>query len=180
MEGGGGVGRWNGMHAVLREAEEALASNFKGNSHHDTIILDNLGQYHGWYWCAGPLLKIKMSYYQYRKSHCEDNTIIRSSYLRNGISYTGMTASLYWISPLVPCITRTSAAVTLTRQNKQALDLLKNDLNHLHHPSVKNDRNCKDYFMIPRINSADGSPGDGRFRIVTILSFTVPLVVDGG
>ena len=27
-----------------------------------------------------------------------DNTIIRSSYLHNGISYTGKTASLYWIS----------------------------------------------------------------------------------
>ena len=30
---------------------------------------------------------IKMSSYQYRKSHCGDKTVIRSSYLHNGISY---------------------------------------------------------------------------------------------
>ena len=35
---------------------------------------------------------IKMSSYQYRKSHCGDKTIIRSSYLHNGNSYTGKTA----------------------------------------------------------------------------------------
>ena len=39
----------------------------------------------------------KMSSYQYRKSHCGDKTVVRSSYLHNGISYTGKTASLYWI-----------------------------------------------------------------------------------
>ena len=43
--------------------------------------------------------KIKMPSYQYRKSHCGDKTVIRSSYLHNGISYTGKKASLYWISP---------------------------------------------------------------------------------
>ena len=31
----------------------------------------------------------KMSSYHNRKSHCGDKTVIRSSYLRNGISYTG-------------------------------------------------------------------------------------------
>ena len=36
--------------------------------------------------------------YQYRKSHCGDKTVVRSSYLHNGISYTGKMASLYWIS----------------------------------------------------------------------------------
>ena len=36
---------------------------------------------------------------QYRKSHCGDKTILRSSYLHSGISYTGKKASLYWISP---------------------------------------------------------------------------------
>ena len=46
---------------------------------------------------------IKMLY-QYRKSHCGDKTILRPSYLHNGISYTGKTASLYWIRALVmPC-----------------------------------------------------------------------------
>ena len=32
---------------------------------------------------------IKMSSYQYRKSHCGYKTVVRSSYLHNGISYTG-------------------------------------------------------------------------------------------
>ena len=48
----------------------------------------------------GPRFNIKMSSYQYRKSHCGDKTVVRSSYLHNGISYTGKTASLYWFSPL--------------------------------------------------------------------------------
>ena len=45
----------------------------------------------------GPCFNIKMSY-QYRKSHCGDKMIIRSSYLHNGISYTGNMTSLYWNS----------------------------------------------------------------------------------
>ena len=32
-----------------------------------------------------------------RKSHCGDKTILRPSYLHNGISYTGKMTSLYWI-----------------------------------------------------------------------------------
>ena len=43
----------------------------------------------------------KISSYQYRKSHCGDKTILRPSYLHNGISYTGKTTSLYWIRVLV-------------------------------------------------------------------------------
>ena len=38
-----------------------------------------------------------MSSYQCRKSHCGDKTVVRSSYLHNGISYTGKMSSLYWI-----------------------------------------------------------------------------------
>ena len=38
--------------------------------------------------------------YQYRKFHCRDKTILWLSYLHNGISYTGKTASLYWIATL--------------------------------------------------------------------------------
>ena len=49
-----------------------------------------------WSW-----LYIKMLSYQYRKSHWGDKTILQPSYLHNGISYTGKTASLYWISPQV-------------------------------------------------------------------------------
>ena len=45
----------------------------------------------------GPRFNIKMSSYQYRKSHCGDKTILRPSYLHNGISYTSKTTFLYWI-----------------------------------------------------------------------------------
>ena len=48
------------------------------------------------YTWSGPWFNIKMSYYQYRKSHCGDKTVVRSSYLHNRISYTGKTTSLYW------------------------------------------------------------------------------------
>ena len=49
---------------------------------------------------SGPRFNIKMSSYQYRKSHCGDKTVVRSSYLHNGISYTGKMSSLYWIRAL--------------------------------------------------------------------------------
>ena len=40
---------------------------------------------------------IKMLSYQYRKSHCGDKTVVRSSYLHNGIFYTGKITFLYLI-----------------------------------------------------------------------------------
>ena len=46
------------------------------------------------------LFNIKMSSYQYSKSHCGDKTILRPSHLHNGISYTGKMSSLYWIRAL--------------------------------------------------------------------------------
>ena len=46
---------------------------------------------------SGPWFNMKMSSYHYRKSHCGDKTILRPSYLHNGISYTGKMTSLYWI-----------------------------------------------------------------------------------
>ena len=42
-----------------------------------------------------------LSSYQYKKSNCGDKTILRLSYLHNGISYTGKTTSLYWIGAWV-------------------------------------------------------------------------------
>ena len=39
---------------------------------------------------------------QSRKSHCGDDTILRPSYLHNGISYTGKITSLYWIRAQFP------------------------------------------------------------------------------
>ena len=50
---------------------------------------------------TGPWFNIKKSSYQYRKSHCGDKTVVRSSYLHNEISYTGKMASFYWISPQI-------------------------------------------------------------------------------
>ena len=47
--------------------------------------------------CPGGWFNIKMPSYQYRKSHCGDKTILRPSYLHNGISNTGKISSLYWI-----------------------------------------------------------------------------------
>ena len=49
---------------------------------------------------SGPWFNIKISSYQYRKSHCGDKTILRPSYLHNGISHTGNTTSPYWIGAL--------------------------------------------------------------------------------
>ena len=45
----------------------------------------------------GPRFNIKMSSYQYRKSHYGDKTVVRSSYLHSGISYSGKMTSLYRI-----------------------------------------------------------------------------------
>ena len=47
----------------------------------------------------GARFNIKMPSDQYRKSHCGDKTVVRSSYLHSGISYTGKMVSLYWIPP---------------------------------------------------------------------------------
>ena len=49
------------------------------------------------YYDQGGWINIQMLSYQYRKSHCGDKTILRPSYLHNGISYTGKMTSLYWI-----------------------------------------------------------------------------------
>ena len=46
----------------------------------------------------GPHINMKMSSCQYRKSHCGNKTILRPSYLHNGVSYTGIGALVpYWV-----------------------------------------------------------------------------------
>ena len=70
-------------------------------------------QYHSCWW-PGPRFNMKMSSYQYRKSHCGDKTVVRSSYLHNGISYTVKMSSLYWIRALVIQSTSASAAMVST------------------------------------------------------------------
>ena len=51
----------------------------------------------------GGWFNIKMPSYRYRKFHCGDKTILRPSYLHNGIPYTGKMKSLYWIRAQVSC-----------------------------------------------------------------------------
>ena len=46
----------------------------------------------------GPWFNIKMSSYQYRKSHCGDKTVIISYYIHYGISCNNKMASLFWIN----------------------------------------------------------------------------------
>ena len=53
----------------------------------------------------GPWFNIKMSSYQYRKSHCGDKTIVRSSYLHKGISYTGNNIRCHLYIESGPCLT---------------------------------------------------------------------------
>ena len=48
---------------------------------------------------TGPWFNINMPSYQYRKSHCGDETILRPSYLHSGISCISKTTFLYWIGP---------------------------------------------------------------------------------
>ena len=50
------------------------------------------------------LIQYKITSYQYRKFHCGDKTVVRSSDLHNGISYTGKMVSLHWFSPQYPVI----------------------------------------------------------------------------
>ena len=45
-----------------------------------------------WPW---PWFNIKISSYQYRKSHCGDKAVVRSSHLHDVNSYTSKTSSLY-------------------------------------------------------------------------------------
>ena len=50
-----------------------------------------------WINMPGGWFNLTMPSYQYKKSHCGDKTILRPSYLHNGISYTGKMTSLYRI-----------------------------------------------------------------------------------
>ena len=68
-------------------------------------------------WIPGPWFNIKMSSYQYRKSYCGDKTVVRSSYLHNGISYTGK-ISLYWIRAQ-PSMRNISMTCTISNEKWQ-------------------------------------------------------------
>ena len=47
------------------------------------------------------LLLPYVNYMEWRESYCGDRMILWSSYLHNGISYTGRMTSLYWIRPKI-------------------------------------------------------------------------------
>ena len=66
------------------------------------------------YWGQGPDSIKRCRYCQYRKSHCGDKTILRPSYLHNGISYTGKTPPLYWVRALVRPLWTGSSYVLVT------------------------------------------------------------------
>ena len=98
---------------ISKEAiEHSTSSNIFCLTHYDppmaTQIRINIGSANGLIMSCkcvfspggitpGGWINIKMSSYQYRKSNCGDKTILRPSYLHNGISYTGKMTSLYWI-----------------------------------------------------------------------------------
>ena len=50
---------------------------------------------------SGPWFNIKMPYYQYRKSHCGDKMVVRSSYLRNGNSFSMLVRWQHYIEPIL-------------------------------------------------------------------------------
>ena len=108
----------------------------------------------------GPRFNIKMSSYQYRKSHCGDKTVVRSSYLHNGISFTGKMASLYWFSPLVT--TSRGTAITMVRlwgkgsyiANENVINICGENQDHLTLPFCDLDKwwlFCKNNFQYPAI-----------------------------
>ena len=86
------------MFSELLEMQPYAPHIYIGADDLQTLFGQLLGSL--WPTPTGPWFNIKMTSYQYRKSHCGDKTILRPSYLHNGISYTGKTTSLYWIRTL--------------------------------------------------------------------------------
>ena len=77
----------------------------------------------------GARFNVKMTSYQYRKIHCGVKTVVRSSYLHNGICYTGKMASLHWIGALVVYVynsspTWSSSPKTNTQQKSCCINRL--------------------------------------------------------
>ena len=95
---------------------------------------------------TGPRFNIKMTSYWYRKSHCGDKTILRPSYLHNGISYTGKTTSLYWIG-----------AQLSSRKALQSLSNFKTDLHNCQmkqsswHRQLLRQTNCHNFSIFAQI-----------------------------
>ena len=105
--------KWEGTRALI-QYNDIILRKIPCNRHTagQCIIVhrfpnDNCPLWVPW-WNAkvpGPWFNISRSSYQYRKSHWRDKMVERSSYLHNGIFFTGKMASLYWISPLyITCV----------------------------------------------------------------------------
>ena len=80
-----------------------------------------------------PRFNMKMTSYQYRKSHCGDKTILRTSYLHNGIFYIGKMMSLYWIEALNDIVCQMILQSSVCLQNKiNLLGLAKSYMQQWH------------------------------------------------
>ena len=92
---------------MVPQCNQMTCYQTSNNSSHESIVKNSVQMYRMqssliilplWSdWRPGPRFNKKMSSNQYSKSHCGDKTVVRSSYLHNGISYTGKMSSLYWI-----------------------------------------------------------------------------------
>ena len=96
----------------------------------------------------GPRFNKKMTSYQYRKYHCGDKTVVRSSYLHNGISYNGKVSSLYWIGPRIFQINKSLLLLlmpgTILDMQSKSLFPMRRDLNG----QIWVSRKCKYIFVI--------------------------------
>ena len=106
-------GSGNGLMLNRRHAITWLWLTHCESPHTDTPTYTSLTKVCDHLSPTGPWFNIRTTSYQYRKSHCGDKMVIRSSYLHNGISYTGKMSSLYWISPLVSSCTHSHFLITL-------------------------------------------------------------------
>ena len=80
-----------------------------------------------WHWTAvcdriwGLIQYQKMSFYHDQKSHFGNKTIFQPSYLRNGESYSGRAASLYWIKAPDSISRYTAAQLRRERPNMNVI-----------------------------------------------------------
>ena len=65
------------------------------------LLTLHFGKVSRMYWHPGGWCSMKMPSYQYRNSHYGDKTILRLSYLHNGISYSRKTAFYIESEPIV-------------------------------------------------------------------------------
>ena len=95
------------IHAFANNLKLLLLASFPSYIYSTTVLwlaiaYHELVEFMCLTWNQGADSIKKMPSYQYRKSHYGDKTILRPSYLHDGISHTGKVASLYWIRALAP------------------------------------------------------------------------------